>query len=122
MVFDINIVLVSDVPTPPQDIDVTEVRQTSCTVNWKAPQDDGGSPLLKYILERQDVSLKAGWDNVAEIKAGEPTSYKVDDLVAKKTYKFRIRAINKLGSSEPGLFARPVLAKDPWGKELLYRI
>lgn len=61
------------------------------------------------------MSLKAGWDNVAEIKAGEPTTYKVDDLIAKKTYKFRIRAINKLGSSEPGLFARPVLAKDPWG-------
>lgn len=62
------------------------------------------------------MSLKAGWDNVGEVQQGKPLSYKVEDLVAKKTYKFRIRAVNKIGSSEPGLFAKPVLAKDPWGK------
>lgn len=64
----------------------------------------------------QDLSLKAGWDNVGEVPSGQPLSYKVEDLVAKKTYKFRIRAVNKIGSSEPGLFGKPVLAKDPWGK------
>lgn len=66
------------------------------------------------------MSLKAGWDNVAEVAAGQPLKYKVDDLIAKKTYKFRIRAVNKIGSSEPGLFGKPVLAKDPWGKWLNY--
>lgn len=69
-----------------------------------------------FFLFSQDLSLKAGWDNVAEVPLGQPTKFKVDDLVAKKTYKFRIRAVNKIGSSEPGLFAKPVLAKDPWGK------
>lgn len=62
------------------------------------------------------MSLKAGWDNVAEVEQGKPLKHKVEDLIAKKTYKFRIRAVNKIGSSEPGLFAKPVLAKDPWGK------
>lgn len=47
---------------------------------------------------------------------GEPLKFKVEDLVPKKTYKFRIRAVNKIGSSEPGVFAKPVLAKDPWGE------
>jgi hypothetical protein len=65
------------------------------------------------------LSLKAGWDNVAEVPLGQPTKYKVDDLIAKKTYKFRIRAVNKIGSSEPGLFGKPVLAKDPWGTFIL---
>lgn len=41
------------VPTPPQDVEVAEVFQTSCVVAWKAPQDDGGSPIIKYIIERQ---------------------------------------------------------------------
>ncbi|KAM3957310.1 projectin protein bent isoform 8-T9 [Aphomia sociella] len=102
------------VPTPPQDVEVSEIFQTSCVVAWKTPQDDGGSPLVKYVIERQDLSLKAGWDNVAEVPHGQPTKIKVDDLIAKKTYKFRIRAVNKVGSSEPGLFGKPVLAKDPW--------
>lgn len=41
------------VPTPPQDVEVKEVFQTSCVVVWKAPQDDGGSAIVKYIIERQ---------------------------------------------------------------------
>lgn len=49
---------------------------------------------------------------------GEKTVYKVEDLVAKKQYKFRIRAVNKIGTSEPAMFANAVLAKDPWGEYL----
>ena len=52
---DVNIVM-QTAPTPPQSVEVTEVFQTSCVVAWKAPQDDGGSPLVKYVIERQ-VSL-----------------------------------------------------------------
>ncbi|XP_013148822.1 PREDICTED: twitchin isoform X2 [Papilio polytes] len=110
---DVTIIMQS-APTPPQDVEVSEVFQTSCVVAWKVPQDDGGSPIIKYVIERQDLSLKAGWDNVAEVAHGQPTKYKVEDLIAKKTYKFRIRAVNKIGSSEPGTFGKPVLAKDPW--------
>ncbi|CAG9796113.1 unnamed protein product [Diatraea saccharalis] len=110
---DVTITMQS-VPEPPENVEVAEVFQTSCVVSWKPPKDDGGSPLVKYIIERQDLSLKAGWDNVAEVPIGQPTKFKVEDLIAKKTYKFRIRAVNKIGSSEPGLFAKPVLAKDPW--------
>ena len=33
----------------------------------------------------------------------------------KKEYKFRVVAVNKMGNSEPGLFPKVVLAKDPWG-------
>lgn len=47
-----------DVPAPPEDVDVTEVFQTSCQVSWKLPKDDGGAPLLHYIVERNDISLK----------------------------------------------------------------
>ncbi|VVC89475.1 unnamed protein product [Leptidea sinapis] len=110
---DVNIIMQS-APSPPQNVEVAEVFQTSCVVTWKVPQDEGGSPIIKYIIERQDLSLKAAWDNVAEVAQGEPTKYKVEDLIPKKTYKFRIRAVNKIGSSEPGMFSKPVLAKDPW--------
>lgn len=47
-----------DAPTPPQDIDVTDVFQDRCVIKWKAPTDDGGSPLLHYVIERQDLSVK----------------------------------------------------------------
>lgn len=49
---DVSIIMQS-VPSAPQNVEVTEVFQTSCVVAWKAPQDDGGSPLVKYVIERQ---------------------------------------------------------------------
>lgn len=112
---DVNINM-QDVPSPPLDVEVSDVFATSCVVSFKPSKDDGGSPILNYVIERLDMSLKAQWDNVGEVKPGEKYSYKVEDLVPKKEYKFRIRAVNKLGSSEPANFAKHVLAKDPWGK------
>lgn len=106
----------ADVPSAPYDVEVNEIFQNSCVVSFKPSKDDGGAPITKYIIERLDLSLKAQWDNVGEVEQGEKCVYKVTDLVAKKEYKFRIRAMNKLGSSEPAMFAKPVLAKDPWGE------
>lgn len=57
---------------------------------------------------------------MAEVPADtSPLKYKCEDLVHKKEYRFRIRAVSKIGSSEPATFAKSVLAKDPWGKEMI---
>nr|CAD7393168.1 unnamed protein product [Timema cristinae] len=104
----------SDVPSAPQEINVTDVFQTSCVVHWKPSKDDGGMAILHYVVERLDMSVKGGWDSVAQVPPNEPSIFKCEDLIPKKEYKFRIRAVNKLGSSEPVLFAKNVLAKDPW--------
>lgn len=40
----------------------------------------------------------------------------VTDLTFKKEYKFRVKAVSKIGASEPTTLAATVLAKDPWGK------
>lgn len=107
------LITMQDVPGAPLDVNVRDIFETSCLVEWKPPTDDGGAPITKYVVERQDMSLKAGWDNVGEVSEGKP-EFKVNDLIAKKTYKFRIRAVNKIGTSEPALFGKPVLAKNPW--------
>lgn len=101
-------------------------------------------PIIHYVIERQDLSVKGknqkrnrkiafinsfycnrnaflgGWNSVAEIPPNQPSIFKCDDLIQKKEYKFRIRAVNKLGSSEPLMFAKPILAKDPWGNNILF--
>ena len=48
----------TDVPTAPQEINVTDVFQTSCVVHWKPCKDDGGLPLQHYVVERLDMSVK----------------------------------------------------------------
>lgn len=110
---DVNIIM-QDVPTPPEDLNVKDVFEKSCVVDWKPPKDDGGAPIQKYVIERQDLSLKTGWENVGEVPGGSPTTFKIEDFTPKKTYKLRVRAVNKLGTSEPATFGKPILAKNPW--------
>lgn len=110
---DVNITM-QDVPQAPRDINVKDIFEKSCVIEWKTPVDDGGAPISKYIVERQDISLKSGWENVGEVTGAKATKYKCEDLVPKKTYKFRVRAINKIGPSEPAQFGKTILAKDPW--------
>lgn len=50
----------ADVPSAPTDINVTDVFQTSCVVQWKPSKDDGGMPIQHYAVERLDMSVK-GW-------------------------------------------------------------
>ena len=42
-------------PSPPLGpVKVSEVTQNGCKIAWKAPQDDGGSPLSEYIVETME--------------------------------------------------------------------
>uniref|UniRef100_A0A1A9V0P1 Twitchin n=1 Tax=Glossina austeni TaxID=7395 RepID=A0A1A9V0P1_GLOAU len=107
-------VIFQDVPQPPREVDVADIYQTSCIVKFKPSEDDGGIPIIKYVVERQDISKKQVWEPVAEVMADEPFSKTIEDLVPKKQYRFRIRAVNKIGPSEPTTFKSTILAKDPW--------
>lgn len=51
-------IIMQDVPSPPQEVNVSDIFDTNVKVSWKAPKDDGGSPLLHYVIEKQDISLK----------------------------------------------------------------
>lgn len=73
-----------------------------------------------HVKDAVDLSLTfstGGWDLCGEAPANA-TSFKAEDLVLKKKYKFRVKAVNKIGDSEPGMIKGEIIAKDPWGKLL----
>lgn len=48
-------VLVVDKPSPPVGpLDVSDITPETCTISWKPPLDDGGSPITNYIIEKLD--------------------------------------------------------------------
>lgn len=45
----------ADKPSPPQGpLDISDITPETCTLSWKAPFDDGGSPVTNYIVEKLD--------------------------------------------------------------------
>lgn len=48
-------VLVVDKPSPPVGpLDVSDITPDTCSLSWKPPLDDGGSPITNYIVEKMD--------------------------------------------------------------------
>lgn len=104
-------VTVVDRPTVPVGpLDVTDVTPDACTLSWKPPLDDGGSPISNYVVERIDAS--GMWVKVSSFVRG--THYEVMGLEANKKYYFRVRAENQYGQSEPLAREDAVCAQYPF--------
>lgn len=44
---------------------VSDIRAESCYLTWDAPEDNGGSELTNYIIEKRDASKKkSDWEPV----------------------------------------------------------
>jgi predicted phage tail protein len=100
-------------PSMPQGpIEITDVRAKKAKVSWKKPTDDGGSPVSYYMVEKMDIDT-GRWIPCGET-GPEEQELLVDGLTPNKKYKFRVKAVNKEGESEPLESTEPVVAKNPY--------
>ena len=104
-----------DKPTPPRNLTVTAITAETADLQWEVPEDDGGSPITHYVVEKKDVQRKT-WQEV-----GKPTELttQVGDLHDQNQYLFRVSAANQYGVSDPVELTEPVTAKNPFSKLLL---
>ena len=93
-------------------ITVTDVRAKRATVHWQQPEDDGGSPVTGDVLERQDADT-GRWVPCGEAGPAD-TAARVEGLSPGKRYKFRVKAVNAEGESEPLETEEPVTAQNPY--------
>lgn len=106
-------VVVLDKPTPPKGpLSVEEVRSDHVKVKWKKPEDEGGTPLTGYVLEKMDVDT-GRWIPAGEV-GPDVDNFTFKGLTPKKKYKFRVRAKNKEGESDPLETEDTILAKNPY--------
>jgi len=110
---DIN-VNIMDKPTPPLTCKVTEVFHDNVLVNWSPPADDGGTEITRYLIEALDRTLGSDWHQVGEAQPGD-RKMKIEPLEHRHRYRFRVRAVNKIGKSDPKeMSGDDILIKDPW--------
>ncbi|KRY50894.1 Twitchin [Trichinella britovi] len=104
-------VTVLDVPLAPEGpLKVKDVTKQSCNLSWKPPNDNGGSEIIHYVVEKMDTS-RGTWQEVGEFPDCEA---KVNRLIPGKEYKFRVKAVNSLGESKPLTTEASIIAKDPF--------
>jgi hypothetical protein len=88
-------------PSKPFDLNIYHNTPTSIVLKWNAPLYNGNDSLNEYVVEEWS-SLTQGW----RIKTHcEPniTSCIISNLADDLTYKYRVRAVNSKGASEPSL-------------------
>ncbi|KAH8274487.1 hypothetical protein KR018_006840, partial [Drosophila ironensis] len=76
----------------------------SITLYWKAPEDDGKSEIIEYILEYHDVQTEK-WTEIKQIK---DTTYTISKLKIDTEYVFRSIAVNEVGPSAPSPISPPI--------------
>ena len=86
-----------DVPDSPSPPEVSEITTNSLKLAWREPKD-GHSPIINYIIEYRKTGEK-DWTLVSEDVTS--TAHLVEDLTPRTSYRFRISAVNKVGSSRP---------------------
>lgn len=87
-----------DKPDPPAGTPcASDIRSSSLTLSWYGSSYDGGSAVQSYTVEIWNTADKK-WTDLTTCRS---TSYNVQDLLADREYKFRVRAANVYGISEP---------------------
>ncbi|XP_037070961.1 twitchin-like isoform X2 [Pollicipes pollicipes] len=105
-------VQVVDKPTAPQGpLDISDITPETCSLSWRAPLDDGGSPITNYSVEKMDINTDV-WNKACSFVRG--CNYVVMGLEPNKKYLFRVRAENQYGLSEPLDSSEPITAKFPF--------
>ncbi|KAK5611770.1 hypothetical protein CRENBAI_010143 [Crenichthys baileyi] len=107
---------VIDRPTPPSSQPVaSRVSTQSLVLSWTGPSYDGGTAVLGYIVEAlQEGSKEPGsWTEISRCKN---TSHQIcSGLEPLGRYRFRVRAWNFAGTSEPSqesLYIKMAAAKE----------
>ncbi|XP_032652926.1 myosin light chain kinase, smooth muscle isoform X2 [Chelonoidis abingdonii] len=93
----VNLTVV-DKPDPPAGKPcASDIQSSSLTLSWYGSSYDGGSAVQSYTVEIWN-SVDNKWTDLTTCRS---TSYNVKSLLADGEYKFRVRAANVYGISEP---------------------
>ena len=83
------------------------------TIKWNPPKADGGSKVTHYIVEKRDTK-RMSWSPAGGHVTD--TRFRVVNLVEGSEYAFRVKAVNKVGESEPLEGTESVKIKSKYGE------
>ncbi|XP_075159435.1 myomesin and myosin binding protein isoform X2 [Haematobia irritans] len=103
------LVTVTARPNPPGKVRLNMSFGKSATLSWTAPIDDGGCKIGNYIVEY----FRIGWNVWLKAATTRSLSTTLHDLIEGSEYKFRVKAENPYGVSDPSEESDVLFIPDP---------
>ncbi|XP_014261759.1 titin [Cimex lectularius] len=103
------LVTITDRPLPPGKVNVVMTLGRCVTLAWTAPHDDGGCKIGNYIVEYYRI----GWNMWLKAATCRQLTTTIGDLIEGSEYKFRVKAENPYGISDPSPDSDTVFIPDP---------
>ncbi|BET02589.1 Fibronectin type III domain [Nesidiocoris tenuis] len=103
------LVTITDRPLPPENVEVVMTLGRCVTLGWSKPKDDGGCMIGNYIVEYYRI----GWDMWLKAATCRQLQTTIGDLIEGSEYKFRVKAENPYGVSDPSVESHTVFIPDP---------
>lgn len=96
-------------PTPPGKVAIKLLLSNTVTLSWAPPQDDGGCKIGNYIVEY----FRIGWNVWLKAATCRQLAVTLNDLIEGSEYKFRVKAENPYGVSDPSDESDVLFIPDP---------
>lgn len=96
--------LLTDVPSAPTGLRVSNVTDKSADVSWTAPDSDGGTPITNYIVQTRIIPRST----FTTVQETTETKVTLTGLVADSQYMLQIIAVNAEGQSLPLQSREPI--------------
>lgn len=106
-------IFIPDVPGPVKNLKVVDTADGEVSLAWEEPENDGGSKVISYVVERRDVKRKT-WTLATD--HSESPEYTVTGLQKDSFYFFRVSARNRVGNGPFVETDEAVQAKNKFGR------
>jgi titin len=81
----------------PKDVQIESTFDDAVKLTWRAPDDDGGSYITNYVVEKLDPDT-GKWTRATSSRSAHCM---VENLIPDKSYQFRVSAENVFGVGQP---------------------
>ncbi|GAB0100256.1 muscle M-line assembly protein unc-89 [Sergentomyia squamirostris] len=103
------LVTVTSRPSSPGKVLISMSIGKSVSLTWTSPDDDGGCKIGNYVVEY----FRLGWNVWLKATTTRQLSTTLNDLIEGSEYKFRVKAENPYGMSEPSEESDVLFIPDP---------
>lgn len=101
-----------------EELKVKGVSETTVTLTWEDPKDDGGCLISGYVIEKKDAG-KRSWTKVDTCSELE---YEVKQLIEGQTYNFQVAAENEVGVGPFKALTKGIAPKSGFGESTIEKL